>query len=207
MKKMFALALLALLFATSIALASEKIVLPKGDEKASIILQATGIDYEVYTKDKLDFIRFTTDYEGVLIWIHVVRNDTTIFKWDKSEGLDNGSSDKDLAKLRQHFKKVALLASFADFKIGETRDNDASLWRTKATSGYGDDEQIVLGAIGELYTVIVKRSDFLFMPPQEGSFRLGRKVGKLVALVEHEGKWFIPATDYYARIGKVAEKK
>jgi hypothetical protein len=161
----------------------------------------------------------------------VVRGDATAFGWNLTDGVYNhdlehnvGSEkdrekitrelEKDLARMQAYFKSIAL-APFSirtdrteDTQIGDIGFIPAANWEYVGAQGFGDAEQIILKNDRGSNVAIVKKSDFLFPPPQSGKFRIGKKLNKLVALVEQDGKWIIQATDYHGEPSakKVANK-
>jgi hypothetical protein len=216
MKKVGLLVLLALVICAFTAIAAEEkvpsVTLPKTGEKPVITVQAEDIEY-LYDQYEgpVGRLTFYTDYAGNLKDIWVVRLDRTAFRWSVSKEieLETGSKD-DLEKLLDFFKIIRLPAIRTEFRgtedthVGSIVYNPPTTWLYVGSEGLNEPNIILKNGSGGF--AIVKENDFLFPPPHEGMFRLGKKAGKIVVLVDQGGKWFVPATDYYGA-PKVAEKK
>jgi|GEM_PF-4144965 len=175
----------------------------------TITIGDDGVRYVSVDTNISSWVVFHTDHEGNLDHISVSVGDITKFYWNATDGLTKGSrSEHD--KLRTYIKRHTLPAfklesdRTIDAHVGDTRYFPVVTWELVGTSGTNDRKFILKNSRGG--TAIVNEHDFLFKPPTADTFRLGRKLNKIVALVEKDGAWFVPATDYYELPTKTAAK-
>ncbi len=141
---------------------------------------------------------FRANFDGTLTHMYVSRGDFTAFGWNRSDGVFNHAIEhneggekgremivrgleKDHVKMLAYFKTIVM----PPFSIRSDRTEDAQIggvgftpvanWEYAGSEGFGDAEQIVLKNDRRSDVAIVKKSDFLFPPPETGKFRVGRK--------------------------------
>lgn len=220
MKKLmtFALPLLLLPF---VAIAAEKSFdFPKGKPEITVTdgeVQYSIVDQKPASANSTPFfaeVRFYTTYEGKLTTAWVIINDSDRVYWTEADGLKTGEQ-KDLERLQKKFKEIALPPlKVVSYRTEETQVSHTFYVNSPVTYEVAGNissdsvsgcKFILKDEHGDLAEIV--EGEFLLPPPKTGKFRLGKKMGKLVALVEKDGAWMIPATDFYPMsVTKTASK-
>ena len=164
-------------------------------------------------------LTYVADHSGELQDLSLVENDLAIIDWSREAGLDesryvDSSTGAALLEGCKKFYEKAKLppltvesgSTTAEVtKIISRFTNATAMYETVmftassgALNGFQNDA-VAVREITKDHGVVVPLKMFLFDPPGpgKGSYRLANKGGKLIALVEKDGGWYIPATDYH----------
>jgi hypothetical protein len=156
-------------------------------------------------KETITTLTYVSDYSATLQKITLIvshgTTDYTLLLWTLKDDLVTRERSKDLKWCKDFFRQVA----FKPFKIKPgyfqmTTEYGNALYETEPQSQYDretDSVTVLSKETGKRFTIPV--DDFYIQPPRflEGRYRIGVKMGKLSPLVEREGRWYVPVSEYY----------